>query len=118
MKFDQRQILRNVGSSWFALGVNIAVGIFLSPYILHRLGDTAFGLWILIFSATGYYGLFDLGIRSSIVRYVAKYSATGEQEELNRLVNSALFSYSGIGILAMAITVVTSFYVTAIFRIQ
>jgi len=118
MKFDKRQILKNVGSSWFALGVNVVVGIFLSPYILHRLGDNAFGLWILIFSATGYYGLFDLGIRSSIIRYVAKYSATGEQEELNRLVNSALFSYSGIGILAMAITVVTSFYVTAIFRIQ
>ncbi len=76
MKFDKRQILRNVGSSWFALGVNVLVGIFLSPYILHRLGDEAFGLWILIFSATGYYGLFDLGIRSSIVRYVAKYSAT------------------------------------------
>ena len=76
MKFDKRQILRNVGSSWFALGVNVLVGIFLSPYILHRLGDDAFGLWILIFSVTGYYGLFDLGIRSSIVRYVAKYSAT------------------------------------------
>ena len=61
MKFDKRQILRNVGSSWFALGVNVVSGIFLSPYILHRLGDTAFGLWILIFSITGYYGLFDLG---------------------------------------------------------
>ena len=46
---------------------------------------------------TGYYGLFDLGIRSSIVRYVAKYSATGESEQLNRLVNTAMFSYSAIG---------------------
>ena len=49
----------------------------------------------MIFSITGYYGLFDLGIRSSIVRYVAKYSATNEQEELNRLVNTAMFSYTG-----------------------
>jgi O-antigen/teichoic acid export membrane protein len=117
MKFDKRQILRNVGSSWFALGVNVVSGIFLSPYILHRLGDTAFGLWILIFSITGYYGLFDLGIRSSIVRYVAKFSATNEQEELNRLVNTAMFSYTGIGVVAMAITLIAAYYVNSIFRI-
>jgi O-antigen/teichoic acid export membrane protein len=118
MKVDKGQILKNVGSSWFALGVNVVVGIFLSSYILHRLGDTAFGLWILIFSATGYYGLFDLGIRSSIVRYVAKYSANDEQEELNRLANTALFSYSAIGLLTMAITLIASYRVSSIFRIQ
>src|ERR1700756_636614 len=103
-KLDKVEILKNVGSSWCALGVNVLVGIFLSPYILHRLGDEAFGLWVLIFSITGYYGLFDLGIRSSIVRYVAKYSATGEYDELNRLINTAMFSYSMIGLAAMAIT--------------
>ena len=51
------EILKNVSSSWFSLGVNILVGVFLSPFILHRLGDTAYGIWILIFSVTGYYGL-------------------------------------------------------------
>jgi len=117
MKSEKLQILKNVGSSWFALGVNVLAGIFLSPYILHRLGDEAFGLWILIFSATGYYGLFDLGIRSSIVRYVAKYSATNEHDELNRLVNTAMFSYSGIGLVTITITVVTSYYLNSIFHI-
>jgi len=41
-KLDKVEILKNVGSSWCALGVNILVGILLSPYILHRLGDEAF----------------------------------------------------------------------------
>jgi O-antigen/teichoic acid export membrane protein len=117
MKFDKRQILRNVGSSWFALGMNVVVGIFLSPYILHRLGDEAFGLWILIFSVTGYYGLFDLGIRSSIVRYIAKYSAAHDYDELNRLVNTAMFSYSGIGIVATAVTLIATHYVPSIFHV-
>jgi O-antigen/teichoic acid export membrane protein len=117
MKFDKGQILKNVGSSWFALGVNVLVGIFLSPYILHRLGDDAFGLWILIFSVTGYYGLFDLGIRSSIVRYIAKYSANNEREQLNRLVNTAMFSYSLIGMTAMLITLLATYYVDSIFKV-
>jgi O-antigen/teichoic acid export membrane protein len=117
MKFDKGQILKNVGSSWFALGVNVLVGIFLSPYILHRLGDDAFGLWILIFSVTGYYGLFDLGIRSSIVRYIAKYSANNEHEQLNRLVNTAMFSYGLIGMTAMLITLLATYYVDSIFKV-
>jgi O-antigen/teichoic acid export membrane protein len=48
-KLEKAQIIKNVGSSWFSLGINILVGIFLSPFILHRLGDAAFGIWVLIF---------------------------------------------------------------------
>ncbi len=118
MKFNKGQILKNVSSSWFSLGVNVVTGFILSPFIVHHLGDEAFGLWILIFSVTGYYGLFDLGIRSSIVRYVAKYSATGEYDELNRLVNTAMFSYSAIGAVAMSITLVAAYFVNSIFKIE
>jgi O-antigen/teichoic acid export membrane protein len=90
----------------------------LSPYILHHLGDEAFGLWVLIFSITGYYGLFDLGIRSSIVRYVATYSATRHHDELDRLISTALFTYSGTGAIAILITLTGSYYVDSIFRIS
>src|SRR5947209_10073394 len=115
---DKRQIVKNVSSSWFALGTNVVVGFFLWPIIVHRLGDDAAGIWVLIFSITGYYGLFDLGIRSSIVRYVATYSATHNQEELNRLVSTALFTYSGIGAIAILITLTGTFYVDSIFPIS
>jgi O-antigen/teichoic acid export membrane protein len=113
----KREIIKNVGSSWFALGMNVLVGIFLSPYILHRLGDTAFGLWILIFSVTGYYGLFDLGIRSSIVRYIARYSTSGEQQELRSLVNTALLAYTLIGAAAMMVTIAAMRYVDRLFQV-
>jgi len=117
LKFEKRQIIKNIGSSWFALGVNIAIGIFLSPFILHRLGDSAFGLWVLIFSITGYYGLFDLGIRSSIVRYVSKYLATGSAEDMARLINTSLFGYTCIGMVCLAVTAVLAFYVNTFFHI-
>ncbi len=116
-KIDKRQIIKNVGSSWFALGVEVVVGILLSPFILHRLGDTAFGIWVLIFSITGYYGLFDLGIRSSVVRYVSKFTATDDIEDLAKLVNTSLFSYGGIGALSLLITMVVAVYMDNIFRI-
>lgn len=116
-KFEKHQIIRNVASSQFALAVNIVVGILLSPFILHRLGDAAFGIWVLIFSITGYYGLFDLGIRSSVVRYVSKYVAVGDNEQLARLVNTSLFTYTCIAGVTFALTLAIAPYVNVFFRI-
>jgi len=116
-KLEKLQIIKNVGSSWFSLGVNILVGVFLSPFILHRLGDTAFGIWVLIFSVTGYYGIFDFGIRSSIVRYVSKYTATHDLEELSGLLNTAMFTYTCVGILSFLITLLGCTYIDLIFKI-
>ena len=117
LKFEKRQILKNVGSSWSALAVNVMVGIFLWPFILHHLGDAAAGIWVLIFSVTGYYGLFDLGIRSSIIRYVSKYSATDDREKLTQFVNTALFTYTGIGVASMVLTALLSSSVEHFFKI-
>jgi O-antigen/teichoic acid export membrane protein len=117
MHTQKLQIIKNVGSSWFSLAINVIVGIGLSPFILHRLGDTAFGIWVLIFSITGYYGLFDLGIRSSIVRYVSKFTATNDIQDLAKLINTSLFSYSCIGLLSLLVTVFVAFYVDRVFRI-
>ncbi len=116
-KLEKLQIIKNVGSSWFALGVNILVGIFLSPFILHRLGDAAFGIWVLIFSLTGYYGIFDFGIRSSIVRYVSKYTATNDLEEVSGLINTALFTYVCVGALCLMLTLLGCIYVDRVFHI-
>ena len=109
--------LKNVVSSWGGLAVNIAVGFFLSPFILHHLGDDAFGLWVLIFSFTGYYGIFDFGIRSSLVRYVSKFQATGDKEELARLINTSLFSYTCLCLILLIPTFVGSFYVDRMFHV-
>ncbi|HUO14456.1 MAG TPA: oligosaccharide flippase family protein [Verrucomicrobiae bacterium] len=111
------QALKNVASSWGALAVNIAVGFFLSPFILHHLGDDAFGLWVLIFSLTGYYGIFDFGIRSSLVRYVSKFQATGDKEELARLVNTSLFSYTCLCCVLLVPTILGTLYVDRMFHV-
>ncbi|MFZ0955283.1 MAG: polysaccharide biosynthesis C-terminal domain-containing protein [Candidatus Sulfotelmatobacter sp.] len=109
--------LTNVLSSGGGLVVNIAVGFFLSPFVLHHLGDDAFGLWILIFSLTGYYGIFDFGIRSSLIRYVSKFQATGDREHLARLINTSLFVYTCLGLLLMVPTVLGGYYVDRFFHI-
>src|SRR5437763_3498796 len=116
-KFDKRSIVKNVGSSWLGLAVNVAVGIVVSPYILHKLGDDAFGLWVLVFAITGYYGLFDFGIRSSVVRYVAKFNAVNDREHLDQIINTSLFSYSCVGFLLLLLTLVGALLIQKLFHV-
>ena len=110
-------ILKNVGSSWFSLAVNVAIGFFLSPFILHRLGDAAFGIWVLIFSVTGYYGIFDLGIRSSVIRYIAKFTAVQDKEGLAKFFNTILATYSCIGLVTTLVTLALFPFVGSMFKI-
>ncbi|HVO63595.1 MAG TPA: flippase [Terriglobales bacterium] len=116
-KWEKNRIIKNVGSNWFSLAINVLVGMLLSPFIVHRLGDAAFGIWVLIFSITGYYGIFDLGIRSAIIRYVSKFSATSDIEGLAKVINTNLFLYICTGIASMLVTVVLALHLNSIFHI-
>ena len=103
-KPEKLQILKNVSSNWLMLAANVVSGIFLSPFILSHLGDAAFGIWVLIFSITGYYGLFDFGIRSSVLRYFSRSLAKKDTDGLIRVFNTSLFSYSCIGVFTFLVT--------------
>lgn len=116
-KWEKIRFLKNVSSSWFSLAINVAIGVLLSPFILHRLGDAAFGVWVLIFSITGYYGIFDVGLRSAVVRYVSKFAATDGKEELTRLINTNLFLYLCTATGSMLLSIVLAMYFDHIFRI-
>lgn len=86
-------VLRAVTTSWVAVIANASVGIFLTPYVLHRLGDEAFGVWVLTTNLVGYYGLLDVGVRSSIVRYVSKHKELDQQDSVNEVTTSAFYYY-------------------------
>lgn len=111
------QAAKNVSATWLGLLVHAIVGFFLSPFILHKLGDNAFSLWILIFSLTGYYGLLDLGIRSSIVRYVAKYVATQDEDGLRSFLSTSVAFYAVVSLLALVVTGIGFFHLQSLFKI-
>ncbi len=100
--------IKNVTGSWLGLAATMVVGFLLTPFILHRLGNTALGLWVLITSFTGYYGMLDLGIRNAIVQYVARYHATDEAGELAKVVSTGFFTYGCVALLATAITLIAA----------
>jgi len=102
---------------WLAFAFNVGVSFFLSPFIVHRLGNTAYGIWVLLGSLVGYMGLLDLGVRGAVMRYVARHHARREDDEAGRIASSGLVIFGATGLLALSISAVIAAVVERIFRI-
>jgi O-antigen/teichoic acid export membrane protein len=96
-----RRIGLNVSSSYASLFVGMAVAFFLRPFLIDRLGDAEYGVWTLITCLTGYLGLMDLGIRSSLVKFVAQHSGEEDPGALNRAVSTGFFVNAALGALGI-----------------
>src|SRR2546425_12295303 len=88
---------RSVALNWIALVISIGVAFFLSPFVVHRLGNVAYGLWTLVISMTAYMGLLDLGLRGAVTRFVSKHHALREHLESSRAFSADLWVIAWIG---------------------
>ncbi len=74
-----------------ALAVSTAVGFFLTPFVVHHLGNVAYGVWVLVVSLSSYMTLLDFGMRGAVMRYVSKGTAQGNHAEAQEAVAAALW---------------------------
>jgi O-antigen/teichoic acid export membrane protein len=102
------RVLRNIATNYLRFFAGGAISFLLTPVMVHLLGDGEYGLWVTVFSLTGYFGLVDQGIRPSLVRYVSRHKAAGDDSGLARTLNSAIALYSGAGVLSLAVTAVVA----------
>jgi O-antigen/teichoic acid export membrane protein len=111
-------VLRAVTTSWLVVFANGAVGFLLTPFVLHRLGDEAFGLWVLVVTVAGYYGLFDLGVGSAVLRYVSHRRALGEKDGVNEVVATAFYFYACACLVVIALAFVVTPWLPRFFSIR
>src|SRR4051794_39070442 len=104
-----KTILRNILSTWAGYVVTLLVGFVLAPIIVHRLGSTRYGVWTLVVSLTGYFGILDLGLRQSVGRFVARYMALQDEENVNRTISNAIAMLGAAGVLGFLGTVIANF---------
>jgi O-antigen/teichoic acid export membrane protein len=72
------------------IGGAIVIAFLLSPFLIHTLGDTQYGVWSVIAALTGYMALLDLGVSSAVAKYVSKYKALNDYRSLNIVMSTGL----------------------------
>lgn len=86
----------------------LAVTFFMTPLIVHSLGDRMYGFWTLLGTVIGYYGLLDFGLSSAAARYISRSLGKGDMEELNGVANTSFFLFSLVGLAAMLAALLTA----------
>ena len=107
-KSTSATIAMNVFSNYCGLGFHIVIAFFLSPFLVHTLGDTRYGIWSIAMSLSGYMSLMNLGIATSLNRYVSKLHKTKDIDNLLAVINSGLGLFVIVGMLIAAISPLTA----------
>ncbi len=97
-------------SLWNVAGraVFLIVGLFLTPFMLGRLGGDAYGVMILVMSVLPFLDIFTVEIATSVGRYVTFYQARNEIDEANRYFNTSFFAALALcGIASLPIAFLT-----------
>ncbi len=104
----RRALALGAATNWAAFAATLAVAFFLAPYLVRTLGAAKYGAWCVAEGVLAYFTLFDLGIAACLVRFVARYAATGDTGARNRVVAAclALFLAAGTAALLLGCAVV------------
>jgi O-antigen/teichoic acid export membrane protein len=105
---ERQRILLNSASNVAFYAIQVAVVLFVSPVLVHGLGDNRYGAWTLVNSVAAYLALADLGIGAAVLRYVAKFAGLRDGESINRVFSASLcmFACAGAGVLAITVSLV------------
>jgi len=112
-----RILITGVFTNWMAFAVSIVVSFLLSPFVVHRLGNIVYGVWVLANSSIAYLGLLDFGMRGAVTHFVAKHQARGEHLESSRAVSVALAFRTLISLVVIVASLILAAFAVKLFRI-
>jgi O-antigen/teichoic acid export membrane protein len=86
----QPKTIWNIAANVAGVIVNMISGLLVMPYLIQTLGNGTYGLWILIGTLTGYFGVLDLGVPAAVGRLIAIHHARREPEQISVVMSTAL----------------------------
>src|SRR5690242_12787116 len=97
-------VTRNALWNWLGLAVQTGTGFLIAPFLVHRLGDSTYGLWIVIASLTSYFRVLDFGVGASVGRNVAFFRARNDLTGINGIISTAFTYLCAVAVLAVLAT--------------
>lgn len=101
MKINQLKF--GIYLSYISLFVTNITNLILTPFIIRNLGQSEYGLYMLIGAFVGYIAVLDFGLSNTTVRFVAKYRAENDKKEEENFLFSTFIIYSIISIVVLVI---------------
>lgn len=111
-------IAKNSLTGYLRFAISIGVMLLLTPFIIKGIGTDEYGLWVLIFSVLGFFGLLDFGLGTGAVKYTAECHGAADIDRRNKIISSLMVVYLGLAALAAVVLYGMSLYFAEWFRID
>lgn len=114
--------VRTIGRNISFLGLNRIVGLIISfllfPFIIKHVGKELYGVYLLVLTINGYFGLLDLSFMSATSKFVSEYNGKNDRETINRIINASFSFYSLIGLIMAFTLFMCAIYFNLFFKIE
>lgn len=112
------RLMLNALSNYARFGVMMVGMLLLTPFIIANVGQSDFGLWMLIISVVGYFELLDCGFATATVKFVGQFEGSRDTEKRNRLASTLLCVYAAMAAVIALLTVGLSSVFNGVFQIE
>lgn len=102
--------------SYVLMFVEICSTMLFTPFLIRTLGQAEYGIYHLILSVLSYFTLLDLGVGSSVIRYMSKYSAEKNKNAQRSFMGVTTIYYLIIAAVALLIGLVVRQNLSSIFE--
>lgn len=103
---QDRQIKYGVVLSYAYVAVNVLSGIVFTPFLIHSLGQSQYGLYEIIVSLASNISILNFGLGGSVVKYVSTYRGEGDKEKQEIVIGTIIKLLSLFSLIAMIVCTV------------
>lgn len=110
-------IVRNVFARWTADATNIVLALFTTPLLVHYLGKSDYGLWLLFVNLGAMFNVLDCGIGLGVQRQVAFELGREDSGAAVGVAATGLMLYGVVALVVLAAYAVIACFAGSIFAI-
>src|SRR3990167_3725516 len=95
------RLIKNILSNYAGVLIPSAILLFLTPFMIKKLVVAAYGIWIVANSLKSYFQVMELGIRTSVIKFISQYHAADEKKKIEELLSTSFYVFLLIGIISL-----------------
>lgn len=98
-------------SQYLNTATTIVVALVVTPILARALGQTEFGVWVLVSTTVAYLELMEFGFAATTIKYVAEYHALGQPQRVRQAIATSfwILAIPGWAVLVLGVVLAAIF---------
>lgn len=88
--------------------------LILTPIIISKIGTVEFGIYAILMGFVGTFGILDLGISTSFIKYITEYKIKNDTQKLNKFISTGFLFYI---FFSLVVILISNFFALDVLRL-